>query len=222
MDKNIRRTGISREYRLRKKMLKLRYSATSPYVRKVMMTLHEAGLTDRVEIVLTDAWSPTTDLGRDNPLGKVPALVLEDGTTLVDSRVICEYLDSLHPGTPLFPPAGPARWAVLRQLALGDGLCDVAVSRLLEGRRPEGERSPGWIARQKAHSERTFDRLEQEAASLDDHGLTIGTLALLAALAYVDLRFADDRWREGRPALAAWFERNSQRPSFQATRPPAP
>ena len=93
-------------------MLKLRWSATSPYVRKVMMVLIERGLEDRVERVTTDRWSADTDLGKDNPLGKVPALTLENGPTLFDSPVIVEYLDSLGDRAPLFPPAGPARCGV--------------------------------------------------------------------------------------------------------------
>ncbi|HYI68362.1 MAG TPA: glutathione S-transferase N-terminal domain-containing protein, partial [Skermanella sp.] len=127
--------------------MKLRYSATSPYVRKVMMVIHERGLSDKVELEKTDAWSPTTDLPQDNPLGKVPALALPDGTSLFDSPVIVEYLDSLEsgPGNGLYPEAGPDRWTALRFQALADGICDAAILRRLEGNRPEQLRSTDWM-----------------------------------------------------------------------------
>ncbi|MBI1208226.1 MAG: glutathione S-transferase [Azospirillum sp.] len=200
--------------------MKLRFAATSPYARKVAMVVHEAGIADRIEIVVTDVWSPTTDIGDDNPLGKVPALMLEDGTTLYDSPVICEYLDSLGGGQ-LFPPPGPARWRALTLQALADGICDAAVQRLLESRRAEGERSPSWMERQRRAIERALDALEASAADLDAGPITIATLAVQAALGYLDLRFAADAWRQGRPVLAAWFAANATRDSFTLTRPPA-
>ena len=207
-------------------MLKLRYSPTSPFVRKVVMTAIEAGIADRIETVPTDVWSADTDIANDNPLGKVPALVLADGTTLFDSRVICEYLDSLNPGTPLFPPPGPARWRVLRQAALGDGIADAAVIRLLESRRPEALRMAAVSERQQAAITRSLDWLDAEITELEKlapaGGVTIGDLAVLAALGYLDFRFAVDAWRTDRPRLTAWFERHSQRASVQATRPPTP
>lgn len=200
--------------------MKLRYSPTSPYVRKVMMVLIECGLDDAVELVKTDAWSPETDLPDDNPLGKVPALVVQDGLTLFDSPVICEYLDTLHDGARLFPSPGPARWAALRQQALADGICDAAILRRLEGNRPDGERSPSWMERQRAAVTRACDALEAEAATLPDT-MTIGTLAALAALGYLDFRFGHEDWRPGRPTLTAWFERASARDSYRRTAPPA-
>lgn len=203
-------------------MITLRHSPTSPYVRKVMMTLIECGLEGSVTLIRTDAWSPETDLPKDNPLGKVPALSLGDGTVLYDSPVICEYLDTLHDGHRLFPAPGPARWAALRQQALGDGLNDAAVLRRLELNRPDGERSQTWADRQARAVARACDTLEDEAAA---GGLpltpTIGTLSILCALGYLDFRFAADDWRRGRPALAAWFEKATDRDSYRRTAPPA-
>jgi glutathione S-transferase len=199
--------------------MKLRHSHTSPFVRKVMMTALEAGVADRIEAVPTDVWSRDTTIGEHNPLGKVPTLVLDDGTTLYDSPVICEYLDSLNRnGAHLFPPPGPARWTALTQQALGDGICDAAVAWRLESRRPEGEMSPSWIERQKLAVTRGCDVLE---ASVDELSgpVTIGTLAAVTALAYLDLRFEELNWRATRPKLAAWFLKASARPSFEATRP---
>lgn len=196
--------------------MKLRYSATSPYVRKVTMTIIECGLEDKVERVVTNAWDAATDLPADNPLGKVPALTTDDGTALFDSRVICEYLDSLHDGVKLFPAAGPARWAALRLQALGDGLNDAAVARRLEEMRPDGERSQKWIDRQAAAMIRTLDVLEGEVDGFAE-GVDIGVLAVMSALGYLDLRFVEDDWRAGRPKLAAWFDGVSKRRSYQAT-----
>lgn len=200
--------------------MKLRYSPTSPYVRKVVMTIIECGLDDAVERIVTNAWDPETDLPQDNPLGKVPALIVDDRTTLFDSPVICEYLDSLNQGAKLFPASGPARWQALRYQAIGDGLCDAAVLRRLEQMRPDGERSDKWADRQGAAMVRVFDLLEAEADKLAE-GLTIGTLAVMAGLGYADLRFAHEDWRNGRPKLAAWFATMAERPAYQRTLPPA-
>lgn len=198
--------------------MKLRYSATSPYARKVLATAIETGLDGRIERVPTDPWSPETDLPASNPLGKVPALELEDGTVLFDSRVICEYLDSLHGGARLYPESGMARWKVLRLAAIGEGLCDAAINRLLDTRRPENLRSADWQARQKATMARACDVLEAEAGKLGG-AVTIGQLSVACALGYLDLRFDADHWREGRPALTAWFEAFAQRPSIASTKP---
>jgi glutathione S-transferase len=202
--------------------MKLRYSATSPYVRKVMMVILERGLSDKVELEKTDAWSPTTDLPQDNPLGKVPALALPDGTSLFDSPVIVEYLDSLEsgPGNGLYPEAGPDRWAALRFQALADGICDAAILRRLEGNRPDQLRSTDWMERQRAAVARSVDALEAGAGKLGER-FTIGSVAVLAALGYLDFRFGHEDWRPGHPALSAWFDAESKRDSFVSTAPPA-
>lgn len=199
--------------------MKLRWSPTSPYVRKVVMVAIECGLENAIEKQATNAWAPDTDLPTDNPLGKVPALILKDGTALYDSPVIAEYLDTLHDGPRLFPLHGPARWTALRQQALADGICDAAILRRLESQRPDGEKSPNWMERQRRAVTRALDVLEGEAAQLGDT-LTIGTLAILVALGYLDFRFGQEDWREGRPALAAWFKAMSARDSFRRTEPP--
>jgi len=201
--------------------MKLRYSATSPYVRKVMMVIHERGLSDRIELEKTDAWSPETDLPSNNPLGKVPALVIGDGPALFDSPVIAEYLDTLAgPDIALFPAPGPDRWTALRFQALADGICDAAILRRLEGNRPEQLRSTDWMERQRKAVARSVDALEADAAKLGER-FTIGSVAVLAALGYLDFRFGHEDWRPGHPALSAWFEAESKRDSFVNTAPPA-
>ncbi len=204
-------------------MLSLRFSPTSPYVRKVRVAAIEIGLQDRLKLVPTDPWSTDTDLPTDNPLGKVPALTTEDGTVLFDSPVICEYLDSLHDGPKLFPAPGPARWKVLRLLALGDGIADAAVARRLEDMRPAERQHEAWRERQRAALSRALDALESEADTLADPAgpLTIADVAVACALAYLDLRFAADEWRNRRPKLSAWLDPVSNRASMRETAPPA-
>ena len=128
-------------------MMKLHWSPRSPYVRKVMIVAHELGVADRIETVRTivGGTTPHLELMSENPLGKIPTLVLEDGTILYDSPVICEYLDTLHGGEKLFP-SGAERWTALRRLALGDGMLDVALASLGERFRPAERQSEPHLA----------------------------------------------------------------------------
>ena len=200
--------------------MKLRWSPTSPYTRKVTVTAIETGLDGRIDRVLTiPAKAP--DLAKENPLGKVPTLILDDGGTLVDSPVIVEYLDSLHSGEKIVPPAGPARWKALKLEALADGIMDAAVSRIGEIRRPEQYQWPDWIAKQKTVVARTLDLLEAEAKGFDQKP-TIGQLTVAIALDYLDFRFGADDWRKGRPNLTAWHRTFGERPSLKATMPKEP
>jgi glutathione S-transferase len=202
-------------------MMTLRYSPTSPYVRKVTVCAHEAGLHDQIERLPTFPWDAKTDLPKDNPLGKVPALLTEEGT-FYDSPVICEYLDGRGKGAKLFPPAGPARWTALRRQALADGMLDAGISHLLETRRQPGEQSKGWMARQHGIVQRGFDALEGEAAGFGDT-VDIGTIAIACAIGWLEFRsILGKDWREGRPQLARWYERFAKRPSMLQTVPKDP
>lgn len=200
--------------------MQLHYNVASPFVRKVMAVAIETGLFERIEPVkrLPSPVAPVADLNADNPLGKIPCLLTDDDMALYDSRVICEYLDSLHHGPKMFPPSGAARWTALRRQALADGIMDAGVlTRYETFLRPEGARWNAWIDNQKQKWRRSLDALEAEAASLDV--VDIGTLAIACALGYLDFRFADDDWRAGRPRLAAWFEQFARRPSIATTGP---
>ena len=202
--------------------MKLCYSPTSPYVRKVVILAQEAGLDGRVERIESNAWNEADPLPNTNPLGKVPALVTDEGEALYDSVVICEYLDSLHDGTKFFPANGAARWRALRQHALANGILDAAILAMLENkRRPEELRWDAWSTRQTDKITRGLDKLENEAADLGA-APDIATITVGCALGYLDFRFPDLGWRGSRPALAAWYESFSQRPSFQATVPKDP
>ena len=202
--------------------MKLRYTTTSPYVRKVTALALETGLDSRIERVSTNPWDPETDLSDQNPLGKVPALLLDDGQVFVDSNFICEYLDSLHDGPRLFPEEGAARWQALRRLQFANGILEASVLCFVEtGRRPEALRWPAWIERQSGKVNRTLDLLESEAAALEGP-LDIGKLALAIALDYVDFRVPELAWREGRDALESWHREISKRPSLASTKPRDP
>ncbi|MBI3114041.1 MAG: glutathione S-transferase N-terminal domain-containing protein [Rhodospirillales bacterium] len=199
--------------------MKLRYSATSPYVRKVAVTLIETGLDKNVERIPTNVWDPATDVGKDNPLGKVPALILDDGIVLYDSPVICEYLDGLHKGKKLFPADGEARWRALKLQALGDGMTDAGILRLLEGRRPKELQWDKWTDRQAKVVARAMDALEDEADAMAKGPITIGHIAVGCSLGWLDFRFPELGWRKQRPALADWYDDFADRKSMVATAP---
>jgi glutathione S-transferase len=204
--------------------MQLRFSPTSPYVRKVNAAAREMGLAERIELVPANPWNPADDLPSQNPLGKVPALITDDGRVLCDSPLICEYLDSLHDGPRLLPASVPERWRVRALEALADGVLDAAVARITELRvRPEAYRWNGWIERQQGKIARTLDALEAEAAAgAFDGAVTIAAVTLGCALGYLDFRFPADAWRDGRPALTRWYEAFSRRPSMVATVPKDP
>ncbi len=204
--------------------MQLRFLATSPYVRKVMVAAIETRQDGWIEKIPTSPQADEADLATQNPLSKIPVLTLDDGTVLYDSRVICQYLDSRHDGPRLFPETAPACWTALRRQALGDGMMDAATLRRYEGLRPAELRSEDWIDRQKRKIDRGLDALETEAEAetlaAPDGQLTIGEISIGCALAYLDLRFDADDWRHNRPALASWFEDLAERPSFRDTAPP--
>ena len=198
--------------------MKLRHSPTSPYVRKVVVAAIELGIDGRIEKIPTNTADPASGLAADNPLAKVPVLLTDEVGPLYDSPVICDYLDSLQGAPRLHPAGGKARWQALRRQALADGMLDAAILRRLEEMRPEGERSPAWIAKQQAKVEAGLDALEREVAGFGK-APTIDQIAVGCALGYLDFRFAADRWRDRRPGLARWYEGFAQRPSMLATVP---
>lgn len=196
----------------------LLYSPASPYARKVRVLAAEKGVPITVENVSVSPVTTNEAVLAKNPLGKVPALVLEDGSTLFDSSVICAWIEAQAP-SPRMIPEGKARWAALTLESLADGLLDAALLHRYEhALRPEEKRFQPWIDGQWAKLTASLDALERQAASFADR-VDVGTIAVAAALGYLDLRFADKPWRTGRPALSAWFERFGARPSMVATKP---
>lgn len=199
--------------------MKLHWSPRSPFVRKVMIVLHESGLTGRVELVrsvVAFAAPPNPAVLADNPLGKIPALVLDDGTALFDSRVICEYLDGLHDGPRLFPAAGPERLRQLRWQALADGLTDILLLWRNERIRRSGPDAV-LLAAFETKVRACFATLEAEAAALGTSAFGIGQAAVACALGQMDFRFQGSGWEAAHPALAAWYGMAGKRPSVAAT-----
>jgi glutathione S-transferase len=198
-------------------MLILRSSAASPFGRKVKITAALLGVRDRISVVMADTQNPEDTLRSENPLGKVPALILEDGRVLFDSRVIVEYLDFLAGGNRIIPPP-PARFDALRLQALADGITDAAILRVYEARfRPAERQYPKWVDYQTGKVERGLAAAEGALPAISATP-DIGAIALACALGYLDLRAPD--WRANHSALAAWvddFERAV--PAFAETRP---
>lgn len=197
--------------------MKLFYSPTSPYARKVRIVATERGLAGTIKMITATPFENPV-VAAANPLSKIPALVLNDGTALYDSPVICEYLDSLGEGPRLIPEGGDARWATLRLQALADGILDAAFSTVMEMRRPEPGRSDEWLQRWQASILRAVVAAAGEPATIaPDQNL--GQIALACALGYLDFRLPGIDWRAAAPGLVPWFDVWSVRPSFAASVP---
>lgn len=202
--------------------MKLFHSHFSPFVRKVMVCAHELGLAETITLLPSAAHPVQRDANilAHHPLAQVPTLVLDDGSGLADSRVICEYLDA-QGGHRLFPAEGEARWRALNEQSLADGVLDAALLIRYElTARPESVRHPAWIEGQTAKIESALSWFEAAAPGFADR-IDIGTIAIGCALGYLDLRFGDLAWKDRHPALAAWYEGFSARPSMRETRAPA-
>ena len=175
--------------------MKLRYSATSPFVRKVSIVLIETGLSDRVENVPTNPWDPKSDLPAQNPMGKVPTLISSPGIEICDSSVICEFLDNLHSGPKMFPIDAESRITANQLQSLADGMMDAAVLGFIENsRRPDDRRWGEWSDRQLAAITRSLNWLEERYLTLNQTS-DIGTISVACALGYLDFRFANLEWR---------------------------
>lgn len=201
--------------------MKLHHAAASPFVRKVMIVIHETGLTDRValETVVNTPMAPNPATAAANPLSKIPCLERPDGPAIFDSAVICRYLDTVHGGRSLYP-AGPAQWSTLTLEALGDGICEAGVAAIYEMRfREEAAWSQDWIGAQKLKISRALDALEAQWLSHLAGPLDVGVIAVAAALGYLDFRLGDMDWRATRPRLAAWHATFAERESYRATTP---
>jgi glutathione S-transferase len=198
--------------------MKLHWSPKSPYVRKVMVCAHELQLQAQLQLVRSVAamLKPNPQIMRDNPLSKIPTLVLDDGTALFDSAVICEYLDDRAGGS-LFPRQGGDRWQALRWQALGDGLLDVLI--LWRNEREREQPLPALMAAFDLKTRTVLAVLEAQAEALERSPFSIGQVAVGCGLGYLDYRFDGLGWRQLAPALAAWNERLVARPSFAATAP---
>lgn len=195
--------------------MKLIGSKTSPYVRKVRVILAERSIAH--EFVDDNVWSPETKVTAFNPLTKVPALVLDDGETLYDSRVIAEYLDALSGGG-FVPKDARERALVRRDEALGDGISDAGILARLERQRDSARQDPAWIARQLGKVDAGVKAVSRIVAARKGAPMTLGDIACACALLWVDFRMPELGWRKD-PALAAWIGPIESRPSFADTKP---
>ncbi|GAA0630575.1 glutathione S-transferase family protein [Thalassospira tepidiphila] len=196
----------------------LRSSGPSPFGRKVKIVAKMLGIYDQLTVEDSNTNDPADTLRQQNPLGKIPILILEDGRKIFDSRVICEYLDAQVDGTSLHPTESDARWDALTLQALGDGIVDASILQVYESRmRPEEKRHGDWLSYQADKVKRSLDHLSANAPSLEGD-LTIGHVAIACALGYLDLRF-EGKWRESYPALVTWLETFDARvPAFESTK----
>jgi len=201
--------------------MKLIGSHTSPFTRKVRIVLAEKKID--YDFVIDSPWTEDSKVPDINPLGKIPVLVLKDGSTLIDSPVICEYLNDLGGGK-LFPGMSlwrevSGRWRALTLQALGDGICDAAVARIYEGRRPPEQQSEAAVHKHVAAITRSLDVLERARFA---EAITIGEIAVACALGYLDFRLPELDWRQTRPNLRDWYEKFAQYPSMKDTWPANP
>ncbi len=199
--------------------MKLHWSPRSPYVRKVMVAAHELGLVDRIQCVRSVAALPTPNptIMVDNPLSKIPTLVLDSGDVIIDSRTIVEYLDGVAGGGILLPLSGDERWRALSRQALADGLLDLLILWRNERAKPVERQTPEWLSAFAVKVNATLDRFNQKTRDPAGATLGIGEIALGCALSYADFRFSELDWRTSRPALAAWHRDFAARPSARAT-----
>jgi glutathione S-transferase len=202
--------------------MKILYAAASPFARKCLVAASELGLRERIELVQTAPHPVNRDatIVAHNPLGKAPTLIADDGAVLYDSRVICEYLNALGDGH-LIPREGAARWSVLVEQSLADGIMDAAVLGRYESTvRPEPLRWNDWTTGQLDKVTRGLAEFETRATGFGDR-VDLGTIAFGCALGYLDFRFASLAWRDRCPTIAAWFAPFGARAAMVATRPPA-
>jgi glutathione S-transferase len=206
--------------------MKLYGTSASPYVRKAMITAVEAGLDAEIENITpaSSVWTGNGDsvVSSENPLGKIPVLVMRNGATLIDSSVICEYLASLAPEKNLLLSHGEDRWEDANFQSLAQGLMDAMVFRLAESNiRPEPYGWPAWAERQGVKVSRALDKFEGLMAGGSYAQPNLGLITLGSAMGYLEQRQGDVSWRGTRPALASWFDGFKDRPSMTSTIPPA-
>ncbi|TWI56688.1 glutathione S-transferase [Pseudomonas duriflava] len=198
------------------------HTPASPFGRKIVVMLHETDLIEQVEleIVQQTPLNPNRDVIEANPSGKIPVLRLDDGSTLHDSRVILDYLDTLHQQEPMIPRQGPERWRRMTLASLADAMTESAVQIRYETfMRPPGMQWRLWLDNQQEKIARSLDYFENTAFAELQGPFDMACISLACLLGYLDLRVSSWHWRGEYPKLAAWYAEADQRPSMQATRP---
>ncbi|MFT5487466.1 MAG: glutathione S-transferase [Paracoccaceae bacterium] len=196
--------------------MKLRWSPTSPFVRKVVVLMKEKGIEDLVEKEKPNPLNREDRAATPNPLGKIPCLLTDDDQPVFDSPVIMEYLDTVCDGPEMLPPTGEARWTTLRRQATADGMIDSMVACFVESLKKPERQSGGILAHNKAIVFNGIAALEQDAATFDDT-IDVGTISVAVALSFADQTFPEDDWRADSPTLAVWFDAFDKRPSMTET-----
>ena len=191
----------------------LRCSLTSPFGRKIQVAARHLGLIDQIELVPADTLDPNDPLRQDNPLGKMPVMILDDGRRIYDSRVILEHLDHLAGGGRVLPTDWDARLTCLTLQALADGMLDASLLVLYEQRRPEAEQSAAWLERQRDKIRRGLAALDRAPPHLQ---VDAGTIAVACMLNQLDRRKPLE-WRDSHPSLAAWLAAFAQATPAVAT-----
>jgi len=191
-------------------------TANSPYARKVRIAAIETGQPDLIDWTMMTREERAAQVPAVNPLGKVPAVIMEDGSALYDSPVLVEWVDSLHSGPKLIPESGPERWKALTLAALGDGLGEAVIAVSLERAKPDPSQT--IIDRQGGKANTALAALNVNCGTFNDPP-KIGEIAVACAIGYMELRGLLSGWRDDCPALAAWYNAINQRPAFSATAP---
>lgn len=199
-------------------MMKLLHSPASPFVRKAVIAAQELGLWEQIEVIHGDYNDPNNELFKVSPVGKLPALVANDGRVFTSSQTICRFLDSQSNARALFPANEHAKFRVIENEALADALMDAAVDRMRNVRKADQEASAAEEAKFKRRVTAILDMMEANPGWLSDK-FFIDDIAWICALDYLDFRFGHEPWREGRPSLAAWYDMHADRPSVASTRP---
>lgn len=206
--------------------MKLFWTPASPFVRKVMVTAIELNLQNRIEIHPTfwpHEWGSRTVKFDDefigaNPIGRIPTLITDDGIAIPESNWICEYLDSLSGKPTLLPRSGPERWKAVRALAIADGAIEAMIARRAESLRKGAEKSQDFLGKQRDRIARCLDTIEREITALET-GLTLAHISTGIGCGYMDFRYPEDNWRNGRPRVAEWYQNFAVRPSMVKTVP---
>lgn len=201
-------------------MMKLLYWASCPFACKVLAFLEETGLSTQTELIPLHPYEKGRGLGQHNPLLQIPTLILDSGESVINSSVICAYLDELHGGEKRFPTAPDLKWTALKFQAIGDGIMEASVMRVLEEQaRHVKLRSNQWIERQNVKLIHALDYLEKHAPLLKVHFMGIAEITVATALSYLNFRFPGELWGEKRPQIAAWHKAVLGIPSIQNSQP---
>lgn len=198
--------------------IKLFYTPTSPYARKVRIVALEKGLKDKISEIIAPPADNPPELQKTNPLGAIPALLLENGESIYDSMVICAYLDSLSKENPLYPSSGIEKFRAMRAEALGNGVMESGVAIVCERRRTETGISQKVIDKHLKAIDRCLPVMEAESAGFGKE-IDIRQIAFGAALGYTAFRLPEVNWQGKAPKLAKWYETFAQRPAMKATVP---